>query len=61
MEFKISKLWRTAEVFLPAPGFGNGCELRVERIVTIRPDENRLEALIREGYSIDARVQVIDI
>lgn len=58
--FRVSDLWRTAEVFTPAPGFGKGCELQ-QRTITIRPGENRLEALIREGFDVDSRVQVIDI
>ena len=56
---KVSKLWRTAHVYLPAPGFGEGQEVQFYRIITVRPDENRLEALIREGLSIDGRIEII--
>jgi hypothetical protein len=54
-DFKPSKLWRTAQVYTP----GYMGELLQNRIITIRPGENKLETLLREGFDIDSRVAVI--
>lgn len=55
-KFKTSKLWRTAQVFTLG---WDGIELLHNRIITIRPDENRLEALLREGFDVDSRIAII--
>lgn len=53
--------WHTAKVFTKAPGFGLDIELQESQIITIRPNETIIQALIREGFNpAESRVEIID-
>lgn len=54
--------WLTGKVFTKAPGFGPDKEIEEQRIITIRPEENELMALKREGFDPSlSRIEIIDI
>ena len=54
--------WRTGKVFTKAPAFGPDKEIEEQRIITIRPEENEMMALKREGFDPQkSRIEIIDI
>ena len=57
---RSNTMWKTAEVYTKAEGFGIDQEVLQNRIIDIKPNETNNQALVRHGFNPrQSRVEII--